>query len=93
MSASGFWAFIFNEERVSSPFLWKNGDSLSSFRSLCSYIIFSFDSGSKLGNRAHLKKSQCQEAAGSLFLGNMNKKTHKNMELLEEIEMSPRGQH
>lgn len=39
MSASGFWAFIFNEEGVFSLSLWKKGDSLSSFRSPCAHIL------------------------------------------------------
>lgn len=39
MSASGFWAFIFNEEGVFSLFLWKKGDSLSSFSFLCAHAL------------------------------------------------------
>jgi hypothetical protein len=43
--------------------------------SLRSYIIISFDFGSKLGNRTYLKRTNVRKPQALLILGNMNEKT------------------
>lgn len=74
MSASSFWAFIFNEEGVFSLCLWKRGDALSSFRSPCAHLLlFPLTLVQNWGRGHILNRSNVRKLQALLFLGNMNK--------------------
>lgn len=76
MSASGSWAFIFNEKGAFSLFLWKKGSCSIKLRvSLCSSIIFPLTLAQNRGREHILKGASVRKPRALLFLGNMNKRT------------------